>query len=352
MPNISKDKIYTQGDARVFVQPGGARPNNAVRYSGRDGQQMAITGVSVPVRGGVEPIIVHDPGRFGGYARIGRTTSPPGEVTFTVQEYEERGFLSRMYYRAECAYTYYRLVGQCANPSDFVRGWNGGYVEIMSQAIMTERSGGDRAPFSSDEAITNEASFSAEALYQVGPISFGEKAATEVEREVRAVTYGNSTQCADCGPENDGTEHIYAVATFDSGSSIDAELIYSTDGGLSWTAASIVSNVAPVAIGIVDDRLIVVGTTAVYYATINTKTGVPGSFTANTVTAWTTNPANDAAFIGPADIYVAADNGYVYKFDDITTQPVAIEDGTATSSNLERIAVAGAVIVAAGPVAR
>ena len=53
MPDINANEVITQKHVRAFLQFGGARPNNPLRYGGQDAQYVVIDGVSIPEVGGV-----------------------------------------------------------------------------------------------------------------------------------------------------------------------------------------------------------------------------------------------------------------------------------------------------------
>jgi hypothetical protein len=348
MPQVKKSNIITQQHNRVFRQPGGAFPGNPVEYSGTDGQYMSIMGVSNPVSGGIDPIQVGDPYRAKQYASVARSVSPPDFATATLMLYEDQGGeLPWQIIDASCPFTLYIISTTCGNPSDFLAGWSN-FVEVFSQCEVTDRSGGDRAPFDSDEAISDELSITIQAHYAVGKLGFGERAATQVEREVVAITYGDTFQCADCGVPNDGTKWLYAATKFDAGSVISAEVVYSTDAGLTWSDATVVADENPVAIGIAGNKLVVVTTASLYWAEIDEDTGVPGSFTTVTPTTWAANAPADAFFAGPREVYVCGANGYVWLFTDVTSAPVVLTDGSTTAEDLKRIKAVDAVVVASG----
>ena len=132
---------------------------------------------------------------------------------------------------------------------------------------------------------------------------------------------------------------------------LPGEVIYSLDGGETWTQALIDGFGATedaVAIDIVANKLVVVGADAYYWAALS-NLGVPGT--------WTKVTSGFVAAGSPFDIYVLDANnvffsgeaGYIYKATDITAGVTVIDAGEATTENLYRIAGDGVnTVVAAG----
>jgi len=85
MAKPGADEIITQKHRRAFSQRGGPFPTNQIRYAGPNEQYMSFDAADNPVRGGEDPIWMHDPQRRGAYRLVGRSVSRP---TF-------RPFLSR-----------------------------------------------------------------------------------------------------------------------------------------------------------------------------------------------------------------------------------------------------------------
>jgi hypothetical protein len=74
--------------------------------------------------------------------------------------------------------------------------------------------------------------------YPVGQMLFGPQAAgTLTAIQVRDITYGNQSICGNCGPANDGTKFLYAIA--DGGAAAKPLVAYSVDGGQTWTQQTI-----------------------------------------------------------------------------------------------------------------
>lgn len=359
VPKLTDDIIVTQRHKRNFIQFGGPRPNNPVKYAGQDAQFMKIEGVSVPESGGVDPIWVPDPRRPGRYKLVNRSITPPDLSSATIVLLEKHGSIPRQLGTIGCGFNAYEPTGNCKDLSDFLAGWSD-YVLIYSNGLVTDKDLGDRSGWDSDDQIEDSLSVTFGDIYPIGALSFGEKAPTYVDREVLDIVYGSSLQCGECGVQDDGTNRIYAI-TKSSGSGspgLPAELIYTVDGGLTWTEASISTIGAsedPIAVDIVGDKIVVVSRTAgsatlggYHYATINSATGVPGTWTEVTTGFVASKQPNDIYVLNPREVFFAADGGYVYKSTDITAGVTVINDGVAATTNLYRIHGNENTIVAAG----
>lgn len=338
---IDANEVVTQKHKRIFRQPGGARPNNPVRYSGTQDQYLNITGASNPVSGGISPINVPDPRRIGKYKRVGRSVEAPDFPTATVEALERHGYIPFHLSDLQCPQNFYILTGKCKSLDNFLAGWED-YVEIYSAGEATDDDMGDRTAWDADDKVMGILSVTFDAIYAIGKMGFGDNATTLVDREVVAITYGNNIQCGDCGPADDGTNLIYA-ATRPSGvgsPGLPAELVYSVDGGAEWTNVNIDgfgANEVPLDIEVVGQYLVILGDDAIYHATINAGTGIPGSFTKVTTGFVAANSPTDMFVASPQEIYFSAEGGYIYKSTDIPSGVSVVSQASATSNNLYRI---------------
>lgn len=352
MPSYNEDLVITNKHKRAFIQIGGARPNNPVRYAGVSANAMVIEGVTVPESGGVDPIRIPDPHKIGGYKLVGRKITPADLATATLKILENHNTIPRQLFKAGCPFNFYEATGKCRDLSDFLRGWES-YVLVYSAGLTTEKDLGTRMAWDADEQIETTLSITLADVYPIGALSFGEQASAEVDREVLDIVYGSNQQCGDCGPQDDGTTRLYAVTASSGAGSpgIPAELQYSLDGGQTWTSAPITgigASANPSAIEIVGDKLVILvpSESAYYWATLNRATGVPGTFTK--VTAGFTHQPNDIYVASPSEVYFCGNSGRIFKSTDITAGVSVLNAGSATPNNLLRIHGREETIVAVG----
>lgn len=352
MAKLDAGLVYTQKDKRAFRQPGGSRPNNPPLFGGVGESYMSIEGVSPALSGGVDPIYEHDPRRRA-YRQVGTSISAPDIPSFTVMWHEYKDRLPRAYQDLSCPATYYIPTGKCTALDDINKGW--GYLEVYSNARPAANPDlGSRVSFDSDDAIEDSLDHVADAIYAIGKLSFGDNAAELISREVIDVAYGTNLQCGECGPQDDGTKRIYAITESSGGGSpgLPAELIYTLDGGATWTEAAITGIGAtedPLAIEAVGSYVVILGADAYYWADIDGDTGAPGTFTKVTSGFLSANSPLDMYALSASEIYFVGDNGYIYKLASVGAGVTVVNAGNATTANLARIKGDGAdTLIAVG----
>lgn len=360
MPKLTADEIITQRHKRNFIQFGGPLPNAAVKYAGQDTQYMSIQGVTINDLGDVSPILVPDPRVQGGYRTVNRSRTAPDLSQATLVLYEKHASIPWQLFAQNCPFNMYELTGVCKDLSDFNNGWND-YVLIYPSALVTSRDLGDRSAWDSDDAQEDSLSLTFGGKpYPVGALTFANKAATPITTEAKDVVLGTQIRCGDCGVPNDGTRFIYIVCKGVASPATKPYVVYSLDGGATWTSVTIATAANAedvVAIDIVGDKLVVAskaggtgGASCLYVSSLNTITGAPSSsFTKVTPAAFTVaNTVNDMYVLSTTEVFFAADGGYIYKSADVLSDMNAIDAGSATVQNLSRIAGAGDAIYAAG----
>jgi len=356
-PKPGRDEVVYRKSKRSFLQWGGPGAGNAVAYSGADAQYVDVGDADNPVRGGITPRRVHDPYAYGRFRRIGATIDAPDDPTNSISFSNILGALSRIRYNPRCYLNLYEPSGQCTDPTDISGGWQT-KVSIYSYGLVTTRSeAGNTSQLSGEDDVeVTEANVTWEGgKYDIGQLFFGEAAAAEVTTHIKDIVYGTQIQCGDCGPENDGTKWLYAIADTDGASPpAVGKVVYSTDGGNTWTALPITGLTAGQsldAIDIVGQYLVVLsqGMNRYFFTAINTLTGIPSS-------SWTAVSTGFVAAKLPTDMYVLNSReiwfcglgGYIYKSTDITAGVSVINAGVATTNNLRRISGERETVVAVG----
>jgi hypothetical protein len=260
---------------------------------------------------------------------------------------EQWAGIPRAAMQRECPVTFYEVHGRCADLSNLYSGWES-YIWVAADGIPSgDIDGGTRTQADGDDALTLTVPYMGRSIYPVGGQSFGEEAATDVVNEVIDIVYGTTETCAECGPDNDGAQWIYAVTRSNVGSpSAPGQLVYSVNGGLTW-ATSLITGIGTTAepryVDIVGTTIFV-GTslTTLFYATINSQTGAPGAWSSVTLPV-----AMFDAYVDGSDVYFAAAAGRIYKTSDITTAPTLIDD-IGGASAYARIHGLGDLVVAVG----
>lgn len=343
---LDDNELIKQGSTRAFYQPGG--PGKDKYFYGLDTEYFFIDGAEMPTNGDISPIFVPDPRRGDHWRLVGRTIDPPDLASVDLKFLAKWGGIPRPLMAPKCSFNLYAVISDCADLSDFYRGWDS-FMMIFS---LFKFSGPVDlgALMGRDSNDPHEYSVNAMgvALYPAGALGFGEEAAADVVMEVIDAVYGQSIQCGTCGMENDGSRVIYALTRSNVGSpAAPGQLVYTLDGGATWTTASITgigATAEPRYIDIAGDILFV-GTdaTTLLYSRINSATGIPGTWSTVTLPV----AMRDVYVQSPSAIFFSADSGRVYKTSDITSVPTLIDSGA--TDNLLRITGDGSgVLVAVG----
>jgi len=336
---LTADEIVKQSSTRTWYQLG----NGSRYFYGSPGYHF-ISGGSKVVAGTIDPIYVPDPRRPGRYRLVSRTRAAPDLNEFSVDFHEAWNGIPRHLIQNQCDWTFWELHSRCADPSDFYRGWDG-YVMIYEAAQLEGAIDlGARTAMDSDDPLTDGTTWKAAQIFPVGAVSFGEEASTEVVVEVIDVVYGSSLNCAACA---DGSETIYALTRANVGSpGAPGQLVYSLDGGATWSTASITgigTSAEPAYLDIAGGILFVgTNSTTLFYTTLNILTGAPGTWSTVTLPVAMT----DVYVQSPTNILFSASAGRVYRTTDITAAPTLL--ATVGSDNLARIHGTGETIVAVG----
>lgn len=350
--------LNTQQVARLFIQRGGPSPTYPLKYYGTDAQYMFLQGVSKSY-GGINGLYLPSASRTGTYDLIQRTRDAPDLPEATLQVYQRIGTIPYDLGEQGCPTNLYLVIGACGNDlADPINGWDG-YTEIYSLALAESNDGGDRMAPDSDDALMDEYALKPAAIYKVGALSFGDTASSAIDREVVDVAYGGGASCGTCGPADDGTRRLYAVTKSSGAGSpgIPANVIYVERNPITGTTTvreyditGLGATTDPVFIDVMGPYLIVgvSSSNSYYYATLDSVTGAPGTWTQVTTGFVATKTPNDIWVRSANEAYICGNGGYVYRLTDVTTGVSVVSAGSATTNNLNRIHGAGTTIVAVG----
>lgn len=345
MAKPGQDKVVTQHHRRAFTQRGGPSPANPVRYAGANEAYLSFDDSdNPPGRGDIDPIFTPSVRQRGAYDRIGSSFNAPDAPTVTVSHMLNHGGVPWVDFDMTCPHNYYEAAGVCKRPDDQINGWTD-WMKIYSYASATSRTENNQTTAEdNDDASMIDIDYSCDKIYKIGALNFGEKAAPEVEREVVDVVYASSIECGNCGIRNDGTQRIYALTKSSGAGSpgTPAELIYTIDGGATWTQTNISTlggTTDPTGLEIVGNYVVVLDTAGngYHFAEINVYTGAPGSWTNVTAGFVASKQPTDIYVISPTEVYFSGNGGYVYKSTDIPSGVTVIEAGNVNTVNYRRI---------------
>lgn len=323
--------VLKQSNGRPFAQFGGASPLNKPFFYGLETSMFFIGAPSIPSRGGVSRIVARDPRNASRFITIGKTVDaadfPSASVTFM----EKRGGIPRHLINDGCLISYYLVKGQCGDLSDMDRGWDSD-VEIYSNGTITDVSPSERGSQDGDEPYMTEVAHTFESIYRVGSLQLARRNDASIAATMGDVTYAPDSDCDGCVTANNGSRILYAVEN--GSASIKPILWYSTDGGVTWGSASLaagVNNDQVVAVRVMGGNLVIVtkigggaSTGAYYYAPINPRTGIPGTFIAVTSGFTASRQPNAVTVLGPNEAYIACDGGEVLQINRVGSAPVSL----------------------------
>jgi photosystem II stability/assembly factor-like uncharacterized protein len=231
--------------------------------------------------------------------------------------------------------------GACTDPRNFSEGWHDGKIQIFESASLTDYNTTEEGSLTSgDEGEVNEdVELSALEFYEKLPLTFSERAQSEVAQEIISVVVCDSVGCGDCDTPSDGCQKIYAVsAPAGSSPGVLPEVLVSDDG------LSAIDNESPIttlAIGedpddaaCVGNNLVVVSEDSISLHWADLSDLIDGTETwAEVTTGFNAGGAPRAIFsASPFDTWIVGVGGYVYFTTD-PTNSVTVQDAGSTTSN-------------------
>ena len=335
----TKDHIRTPF-TRLFTIENGAGPANVPIFQGR-ARPMSLSwglGDRTPIR---EP----DPSRYGGFRIIDAIKGEKDLPTLSVEaryRYIISEFLEMA--RRGCLLDLQIHAGDCQDPRDFNGGWD--KILVLEGADMATFGLSDLGALEQgdDAVILQTLDFNGLDLYEVSRVTLTELASSQITREVADVAICDSVTCGACGIPSTGCEKIFAITIPSAGSpGITAELIFSSDGGLSigeTVISTLGVNEDPTAMTCVGIYLAVVSneSCSIHYAEIADILAGTASWTEiATGLVCPTGAPNDIFSLGSALNWIVGNGGYVYFSEDITAGVVVQSAGTVTTQPLNAI---------------
>lgn len=249
-------------------------------------------------------------------------------------------------------------IGNCTDPRDFKNGWKTGKILAFEKGRLTSYSTEELGALASGDeaAINEEVSISANDFYEIGPLSFAERAKSEVAQEIIKIAVCDSPNCEDCDDPSDGCQKVYAVsAPAGSSPGVLPEVIVSDDG---MTAIDHESPITSLAIGedpddaaCVGDNFVVVSqdSTSLHHADLSDLITGDETWVEVTTGFVATKGPRAIDSYSPYDTWIVGAGGYVYFTED-PTSGVSVQDaGVATTQDLNDVyAFSPEIVVAVG----
>ena len=332
-------KLVRTPFSRVWAIENGAGPANAPEY-------LALAramGISWP-QGDITPVYIPDPDRTDSFLTADTIRGQRGLPSLPLEIMYERDLSEILaIIRKGCALDIHIAIGACKDPSDFNAGWE--KKIIIEGAMATDYSTTELGALTGDQNATvmETVAFTGRELYEIKTLAATELAGTQVTDEQVAIVICDTQTCGQCGIPSDGCSIIFAIAKASTGSpGLPAELIYSTDGGATFTSTVI----PPMGLAEQPSDMLCVGTLlvvisntgdAIYYAPIADVLAGTATWTKITTGIVAAGSPNALFSLGARATWIAADAGYIYFSTDITAGVTVQTAGTVTVQNLNDI---------------
>lgn len=333
-----RDHVLT-GNSRVFLIEDRAGPANPPSY-----EDNAMAGAVSWPQGDVTIIRKPAPGRYNQFVSIGKFSGEPGvpELPLTLRYTDLLSKMLRIA-RKGCDSDVQVHFGACEDPRDFDRGW--AKIAILEAARPTTYGTSDLGTLEPEgrAPINEEVPMQGEDYYEVVPITFAEKAASLVTREILDIHVCDTEACGECGTTSDGCQKIFALSgEVDASPGLPPAVLYSSDGGDTW-ASSTVSALSPAeeadAIDCVGNNLVVISQDAVSLVYADITDLLAGTPTwAEVTTGFSASGApRRIASVSAVHTWIVGAGGYIYFTAD-PTSGVSVQDaGVATTQVLNAI---------------
>ncbi len=337
---MTTPRVQQSEFSRVWLIPHMAGPENAPSY-----ESLARAQTATMPRGDLTPIHVPNPDQYGAFIVAGMVQGERGLPTMGILwRYlaDGRSVLDKIVSNG-CEHDIQIHIGQCQDPQAFNLGWE--KILVLERALATEWSTsefGALAP--ADRALVDETvPFSGQELYHIYRQLFAEQAETEAVQEIIAIIICDAVSCGACGIPSDGCDVVFALTLSAGGSpGLPAEIIFTDDGGLTWTdtlITTLAANEDPNDMACVGINLVVISedSESIHYAPIaDILAGAE---------VWTEVATGFVAGNGPLAIWsqdvrhtwIVGEGGYVY-FTENPPEGVVVQDaGVATTEHLNDV---------------
>jgi photosystem II stability/assembly factor-like uncharacterized protein len=331
--------VLKAGESRVWLFEDGFGPGRGKEYFG-----FARIGDPTFGFGDIERIEAPSEDRFNEFVQIDSIQGAKERPTASIIARYPRADLSSLLRigRKRCASGVLVHLGKCANPQDFDANWD--KVLVFTDVKYSSYSGENFGALGSDEqAAANETGeFSADDMYEVKPLLFGEQLSTVIAREITKVLACDTIECGDCDEPSDGCQKVFALQIgVGATPGTNPSVVYSDDGGAtgdSLAISTLFSNETPGdAVCVGGDMVIVAGAGGIHindFEDILDGTDNWVEVTSGLVAA--KGPLSITS-VGPSHTWMGATGGYIYFTDD-PRGGVSVQDaGVATIQDLEAI---------------
>lgn len=326
--------------SRLFFIENGAGPAYPPSY-----ESLWRAGALSWGQGDVTNVYKPSPDQYGQFVVIDRLPGEPSAPSLVVHaKYTfDRSKLLRVV-KNGCNHDLQLHMGKCKDPRDFNGGWE--KLLILEGARISDYGTEDLGALGpSERSYPNEdVTFNGTDLYEIVPLVYALKAATDVAQEVVDVDFCDKATCGACGLPSNGCQIIFALTVAGGGSPGAAgALVYSDDGGATWSHTHVApfgATSSPSKFACVGTNVIVVSNAACLIAYAPTADILTGTETWASHATGLVCPAGapNAIFsVGPTFTWIVGNGGYVYFASDPASLVEVQDAGSATAQNLNAI---------------
>lgn len=344
----------TKSKSRVWTFEGGAGPTVAPNYFGRAAAQSPEKNY-----GDITRIELPSSTKRGEFDVVGEIQSGEENVTLglMLKMMMEPSEILRLA-NGRCPLDIQVHNGNCTSPLDFARGWATGNIIVFERGRITTYSSEELGTLQSDDEgeINEEVEISANEFYQIGPLTFAERAKSEIAQEVIKVVVCDTPNCGDCEQSSDGCQKVYAI-TAPAGSSpgLQPEVIVSEDGMTTIANESLITTLSigedPDDAACVGDNLVVVSqdSLSLHYADLGDLIDATQTWTEVATGFVATKGPRAIDSYSPFDTFIVGAGGYIYFTEDPTSLVEVYDAGVATTQDLNDVDMFSTdVVVAVG----
>lgn len=335
-----RKNLQHSSQSRVFVIEDRAGPSHIPQY-----QAMGrALGVTVPF-GGINPVRIPDPERYGQFLTIDKIRQQPALPSTSIEIRNTRD-LSAMYRLARkgCPIDLQIHIGACQDVQDFDKGWE--KIGILEDADFTQYQTSELGAMDADQEaqVMETLDITGSDYYEVKRMLFSAMAESQIVQQVIDVAICDQRTCGACGLPSDGVQRVFALqisAGASPGSA--AELVTTVNGGSTWLEQNVTTlpvNLAPIAIACVGPYLVVISNAdcAAHYALITDILAGTSSWTRIATGLVCAAGAPNAIFsLSRTQSWIVGAGGYIYFSSDPTSGFTPQSSGDVTTQPLSAI---------------
>lgn len=273
-------------------------------------------------RGDLNPIVVPDP-ITGEYTIVDTVRSAPSLGSMSIMEklHPYAATYLEQAYEVDCDKAFLIKI-DCAGRKDDPSHFDSVYV-IEGVRMNNIAHDGDLQSFTenTDTGVQLTSDMNLVGWKRIYPLRFAQTAAAEVLAEIVDVIFADAISCGACAPYSAGDNGIYALQVANTGSpGLSAQIVFTVNGGTSWTALDI-----PTLGGVTANAIVSVGSQLVVFSeaygghAVVEKANLSASSTFTGVTTgYNASGKPRVAYVqSVANVIIGGAGGYIYQTDAI-----------------------------------